>query len=91
MTDRRDFIKFLAAAPMAHLAVTALDLEDAAVQTRETLERLAERMRGGATLEPTAELRAILLEWCALGPMAPAVREALATRIYAAIDRPGIR
>src|SRR5687768_1608937 len=43
MTDRRDFIKFLAAAPMAHLAVTALDLEDAAIQTRETLERLAER------------------------------------------------
>jgi gluconate 2-dehydrogenase gamma chain len=43
MTDRRDFIKFMAAAPMAHLAVTALDLETAAIQTRETLERLAER------------------------------------------------
>lgn len=43
MTERRDFIKFMAAAPMAHLAVTALDLETAAIQTRETLERLAER------------------------------------------------
>ena len=43
MTDRRDFIKFMAAAPMAHLAVTALDLEEASVRTRETLERLAER------------------------------------------------
>ena len=43
MTDRRDFIKFMAAAPMAHLAVTALDLEEAAEQTRETLEKLAER------------------------------------------------
>jgi gluconate 2-dehydrogenase gamma chain len=43
MTERRDFIKFMAAAPMAHLAVTALDLEEAAVRTRETLEKLAER------------------------------------------------
>lgn len=43
MTDRRDFIKFLAAAPMAHLAVTAADLEEAAVRTRETLEKFAER------------------------------------------------
>ena len=43
MTDRRDFIKFMAAAPMAHLAVTALDLEEAAAQTRATLEKLAER------------------------------------------------
>ena len=43
MTVRRDFVKFLAAAPLAHFAVTALDLEEAAIQTRETLERLAER------------------------------------------------
>ena len=43
MTERRDFIKFMAAAPMAHLAVTALDLEEAAIRTRETLEKLAER------------------------------------------------
>jgi hypothetical protein len=43
MTERRDFIKFLAAAPLAHFAVTALDLELAATQTRETLEKLAER------------------------------------------------
>lgn len=43
MSERRDFIKFMAAAPMAHLAVTALDLEEAALRTRETLERLAER------------------------------------------------
>ena len=43
MTDRRDFVKFLAAAPLAHLAVTALDIEEAAVHTRETLEKLAER------------------------------------------------
>ena len=43
MTDRRDFVKFLAAAPLAHFAVTALDLEEAAIETRETLEKLAER------------------------------------------------
>ena len=43
MTDRRDFVKFLAAAPLAHFAVTALDLEEAAIHTRETLEKLAER------------------------------------------------
>ena len=43
MTERRDFLKFLAAAPMAHLAVTAFDLEEAATRTRETLEKLAER------------------------------------------------
>jgi hypothetical protein len=43
MTDRRDFVKFLAAAPMAHFAVSALDLEEAATLTRETLEKLAER------------------------------------------------
>jgi hypothetical protein len=43
MTERRDFIKFMAAAPMAHLAVTALDLEEAAIRTRATLEKLAER------------------------------------------------
>ena len=43
MTDRRDFIKFMAAAPMAHLAVTAFDLEEAAAHTRDTLEKLAER------------------------------------------------
>ena len=43
MTERRDFLKFMAAAPMAHLAVTALDLEEAAEHTRETLEKLAER------------------------------------------------
>ena len=45
MTDhnRRDVIKFLAAAPLAHFAVTALDLEEAAIRTSETLERLAER------------------------------------------------
>jgi gluconate 2-dehydrogenase gamma chain len=43
MSERRDFIKFMAAAPMAHLAVTALDLETAAIHTRATLERLAER------------------------------------------------
>ena len=57
-----------------------------ALRRRLQLERLAERMRGGATLEPPAELRAILLEWCALGPMEPAVREALAQRVYASID-----
>lgn len=43
MTDRRDFVKFLAAAPLAHFAVTALDLEEAAIHTREALEKLAER------------------------------------------------
>jgi hypothetical protein len=43
MTDRRDFVKFLAAAPLAHFAVSALDLEEAAIHPRETLEKLAER------------------------------------------------
>jgi hypothetical protein len=43
MSERRDVIKFLAAAPLAHFAVTALDLELAATQTREMLEKLAER------------------------------------------------
>jgi hypothetical protein len=59
------------------------------LRRRLQLERLAERMRGGATLDPPAELRAILLEWCALGPLEPAVREALATRVYSAFDAPG--
>lgn len=43
MTDRRDFVKFMAAAPLAHFAVTAIDLEEAATRTRDTLEKLAER------------------------------------------------
>jgi hypothetical protein len=43
LSERRDVIKFLAAAPLAHFAVTALDLEEAAIRTRETLERLAAR------------------------------------------------
>jgi gluconate 2-dehydrogenase gamma chain len=43
MTDRRDYIKFMAAAPMAHLAVTALDLEETADRTRDVLAKLAER------------------------------------------------
>lgn len=43
MSERRDFLRFLVAAPMAHLAVTALDLEEASIRTKETLERLAER------------------------------------------------
>lgn len=43
MTDRRDFVKFMAAAPLAHFAVTALDLENAATLTRERLEKLAQR------------------------------------------------
>jgi gluconate 2-dehydrogenase gamma chain len=43
MTDRRDFVKFMAAAPLSAFAVTALDLEEAATLTRETLEKLAER------------------------------------------------
>jgi hypothetical protein len=61
-----------------------------ALRRRLQLERLAERMRGGAALDPAAELRAILLKWCALGPMETDAREALAARVYAAIDRPGI-
>ncbi len=45
MTDvnRRDVLKFLAAAPLAQFAVTALDVEIAATRTRETLEALAAR------------------------------------------------
>jgi hypothetical protein len=43
MTDRRDFVKFMAAAPLSAFAVTALDLEEAALRTRDTLEKLAER------------------------------------------------
>jgi gluconate 2-dehydrogenase gamma chain len=40
---RRDVLKFLAAAPLAEFAVTALDLERAATVTRQTLEELANR------------------------------------------------
>lgn len=40
---RRDVIKFLAAAPLAGFAVSAFDLEEAAVTTRDTLKRLAEQ------------------------------------------------
>ena len=40
---RRDVIKFLAAAPLSAFAVTALDLERAAVLTRATLGDLAAR------------------------------------------------
>ena len=40
---RRDVLKFLAAAPLAEFAVTALDLDRVATVTRETLEGLAER------------------------------------------------
>ena len=43
MTDRRDFVKFMAAAPLSAFAVTAFDLEEAAALTRETLAKLAER------------------------------------------------
>jgi len=39
---RRDVIKFLAAAPLSAFAVTALDLEAAAAETRDTLKRLAD-------------------------------------------------
>jgi len=57
-----------------------------ALRRRLQLERLAERMRGGAARDAPAELRAILVEWCALGPMEPGVRVALAQRVYNAID-----
>ena len=43
MTHRRDFVKFMAAAPLSAFAVTAFDLEEAAALTRETLAKLAER------------------------------------------------
>ena len=43
---RRDVIKFLAAAPLAGFAITALDLEEAAMATRDALARLAERGQG---------------------------------------------
>ena len=60
MTKRRDFLKFLAAAPLSAFAVTALDLEEASVLTRETLERLAQR---GQQYQPkvftTAEWRTV--------------------------------
>jgi gluconate 2-dehydrogenase gamma chain len=51
MTDvnRRDVLKFLAAAPLAQFAVTALDVEHAATRTRDTLEALAAR---GARYQP---------------------------------------
>ena len=74
-------------AASAELVAGVESPEDAKpLRRRLQLERLAERMRGGATLDPPAELRAILLEWCAIGPMEPAVREALAQRVYASID-----
>jgi hypothetical protein len=56
------------------------------LRRRVQLERLAERMRGGASIDPRAEAREILLAWCGLGPMPAAPREALAQRIYAAFD-----
>ena len=43
MTDRRDFVKFMAAAPLSAFAVTAFHIEEAAALTRETIEKLAER------------------------------------------------
>ncbi|HSA57726.1 MAG TPA: gluconate 2-dehydrogenase subunit 3 family protein [Gemmatimonadaceae bacterium] len=45
MTDstRRDFLKYLAAAPLAEFAVTAVDLERVSELTRKTLEELAQR------------------------------------------------
>ena len=68
--------------------VAGIESPDAAksLRRRLQLERLAERLQGGAAPDPAAELRAILLDWCALGPMEPGVREALALRVYAAID-----
>lgn len=45
------------------------------------MQRLAERMRGGAAPDAAAEAKAILDEWLALGPLPRAVREALAVRI----------
>ena len=45
MTDltRRDVLKFLAAAPLAEFAVSALDVERFSTMTRDALETLAER------------------------------------------------
>lgn len=45
MTDstRRDFVKFLAAAPLAEFALSAADLERAAVKTSEALTELRQR------------------------------------------------
>jgi hypothetical protein len=45
MTDltRRDILKFLAAAPLAEFAVSALDVERLSTMTRDALEKLAER------------------------------------------------
>lgn len=45
MTDatRRDFLKYLAAAPLAEFAVTAADLERVSELTKTTLEQLAQR------------------------------------------------
>ena len=45
MTDstRRDFLKYLAAAPLAEFAVTAADLERVSELTKQTLEELAQR------------------------------------------------
>ena len=45
MTDstRRDFLKYLAAAPLAEFAITAVDLERVSALTKQTLEELAQR------------------------------------------------
>jgi hypothetical protein len=56
------------------------------LRRRVQLERLAERMRGGATMEPRAEAREILVSWCAMGPTDPDVRATLESRIFTAID-----
>jgi hypothetical protein len=49
------------------------------------MQRLAERMRGGAAPDPATERKALLDAWLALGPLPAAEREALAQRILPAI------
>ncbi len=45
------------------------------------MQRLAERMRGGAATDPAQEAKQMLEEWLGLGPMPAADRSALAARI----------
>ncbi len=56
-----------------------------ALRKRYQLERLAERMRGGTTVEPRAEAREILIEWSGFGPVEREVRDAVAARIDGAL------
>jgi hypothetical protein len=58
---------------------------DAEIRRRVQVERLERRLRGGRPVDPEAELAEIEASWLALGPLAPAVVEAIGSRIERAV------